>query len=229
MLPLLFGAPNLYRMSFVGDNGWTIGSAGETGLGKLVFRTTNFGSSWDSVARIQYPNGEQNYSVFFANLITGYAGGTSGIIYKSTNSGSNWLQQNSPSNGFRNDFWFANDSLGWCSGGGGHIYKTTNGGTYVGIEPVSNIIPNEFKLYQNYPNPFNPKTIIRFQINRLSVIKLSIYDINGKRISDLVNRKLNAGTYETEFVGTELSSGLYFYVLVVNGEIADTKKMIMIK
>ncbi|HRJ86734.1 MAG TPA: YCF48-related protein, partial [Ignavibacteria bacterium] len=128
-LPLLTSAPNLYRISFVGNTGWTIGEGGESGLGRMVFRTTNFGISWDSIARVPYPNNELIYSVFFANNNTGYCGGTFGHIFKSTNGGINWYQQNVPINGFRNDFWFPNDSTGWVVGGGGYILRTTNGGT----------------------------------------------------------------------------------------------------
>ena len=80
LLPLLFGSPNLYRLSFVGDNGWTIGEASETGLGKLVFRTTNFGNTWDSIARVPYPSNTLNYSVFFTNINTGYCGVLLGIF-----------------------------------------------------------------------------------------------------------------------------------------------------
>lgn len=208
-LPLLTSAPNLYRISFVGNTGWTIGEGGEFGLGRMVFRTTNFGISWDSIARVPYPNNELIYSVFFANNNTGFCGGTFGHIFKSTNGGLNWYQQNVPINGFRNDFWFANDSIGWVVGGGGYILKTTNGGTYVGISNSQSTIPIKHAINNIYPNPFNPETNIQFELGFPDDIKLSIYDLLGKEISILINRKMQAGRYEVKFNGTNLSSSIY--------------------
>jgi hypothetical protein len=96
-------------------------------------------------------------------------------------------------------------------------------------------ISKEYSLYQNYPNPFNPKTKIRFDIpagnpeysGRRSV-QVVIYDILGREIKKLVNEELNPGTYEVEFDGTDLPSGIYFYRLSTDNFI-DTKKMVLIK
>ncbi|HEY3251579.1 MAG TPA: YCF48-related protein [Ignavibacteria bacterium] len=228
-LPLLTGAPNLYRLSFVNDYGWTIGEGSESGLGKLVFRTTNFGSSWDSIGRVPYPSNNLNYSVFFSSLNTGYCGGTFGYIFKSTNGGFNWLQQTVPIDGYRGDFWFANDSLGWVVGGGGYILKTTNGGSYVALEPISNLIPKKFNLFQNYPNPFNPVTEIKFALPQNSFVTVKVYDVLGELVAILVKNEFkDAGYYSAQFDGTNLSSGIYFYTIEA-GDYKDSKKMILIK
>ena len=86
-----------------------------------------------------------------------------------------------------------------------------------------------FKLYQNYPNPFNPITKFKFQILKTSNIKLEIYDVSGKLISSLIDQKLIEGTYEELFDGSNLSSGVYFYSLIADRNIVDTKKMILIR
>ncbi len=227
-LPLLTGAPNLYRISFVGNTGWTIGEGSESGLGKLVFRTTNFGSSWDSIARVPYPSGQLNYSVCFTNMSTGYAGGTSGIIFKSIDGGLSWFQQNSPNIGFRNDFWFSNDSTGWCTGGGGQIFKTVNGGTYVSIANTQNTLPIKHVINNIYPNPFNPETNIQFELAFGDEVKLSIYDLLGKEIAVLVNRKMHAGKFEIKFDGSLLSSGIYICRFAAK-DIIISKTMVLIK
>jgi len=100
----------------------------------------------------------------------------------------------------------------------------------VGTEPVSSEIPIVFKLWQNYPNPFNPATKIRFQISGSSVAQtfLSVYDINGKEISLLVNADLKPGSYEISFDASGLSSGVYFYKISA-GSFTDVKKMILVK
>ncbi|NOS85829.1 MAG: S8 family serine peptidase [Ignavibacteria bacterium] len=98
----------------------------------------------------------------------------------------------------------------------------------VGIEPVSNEIPNVFKLYTNYPNPFNPITKIKFDIAKNTNAKLLVYDVLGRVVETLINGDLKAGRYEVDFDGYALSSGVYFYKLVTN-DFVDTKKMLMIK
>jgi len=223
-----FGEPNFYRLSFIGDFGWTVGEGSGSGLGKLVYRTTNFGSSWDSIARVPYPSNELNYSVFFSSLNTGYCGGTTGYTFKTTNGGLNWYQQVVPSNGYRGDFYFVNDSLGWSVGGGGQIFKTTNGGTYVGVEPISSIIPDNLMLYQNYPNPFNSETIIEFKISQKDVYKMEIFDVLGRRIEELFNEYIPAGKYKVIYNAVNLSSGVYYYKLY-SAKISKTLKFILIK
>lgn len=239
-LPLLTSAPNLYRISFAGNTGWTIGEGGESGLGRMVFRTTDFGITWDSIARVPYPSGQLNYSVCFTNMLTGFAGGTSGIIFKSTNGGLNWLQQYSPNIGFRNDFWFSNDSTGWCTGGGGQIFRTVNGGTYVNISINQNVIPTRHTISNIYPNPFNPVTNIKYEIPKDVNVSIKIYDILGREVFSF-NEYKKAGSYEVQFDGSNFASGMYFCKLVVgelrnksgntnNGEIfTDTKKMVLLK
>lgn len=98
----------------------------------------------------------------------------------------------------------------------------------VGIQPVSNEIPGEFKLYTNYPNPFNPITKIKFDIAKNTNAKLLVYDVLGRVAETLISGDIKAGRYEIDFDGYSLSSGVYFYKLVTN-EFTETKKMLMIK
>jgi hypothetical protein len=60
-------------------------------------------------------------------------------------------------------------------------------------------------------------------------VRLVIYNSLGQEIETLVNNKLPAGEYEIQFSGHRYTSGLYFYSLVVNGNVFDTKKMLLIK
>lgn len=105
----------------------------------------------------------------------------------------------------------------------------------IGIEPISNIIPEKFELYQNYPNPFNPKTIINYDLRITSDVKLKVYDLLGREVMTLVNQRLQAGKYEASFDGINLSSGIYFYRIETDPETSsgrgftETKKMVLIK
>jgi len=223
-----FELPDFYRLTFIGTTGWVVGRGSSFGFGKLVYKTTNFGSSWDTIARVPLLSGEDNYSVFFSSLNTGYCGGTTGYIFKSTNGGINWIQQNSPSNGFRNDFWFANDSIGWCVGGGGQIFKTSNGGTYVSIVNISSEIPIKHNLQNIYPNPFNPITNIIFDIAYEDNVGIIIYDILGREVEVLLSEKLKPGKYKVTFNGENLSSGIYLCRLLTP-KIQESKTMVLIK
>lgn len=89
-------------------------------------------------------------------------------------------------------------------------------------------IPSRFDLSQNYPNPFNPVTKINFGIPVESHVKLAVYDMTGREIAILVNDRLIPGYYTSEFIGSNLASGVYFYRLVTDNAIY-TKKMMLIK
>ena len=93
---------------------------------------------------------------------------------------------------------------------------------------LNNTIPSGFVLNQNYPNPFNPSTNISFEIITGGVTKLSVYDVLGKEIDVLVNQELKAGSYSIKYTNKQLSSGIYFYELKVNG-IREIKKMTLVK
>jgi len=104
---------------------------------------------------------------------------------------------------------------------------------YSGIVEVEVGLPTEFSLEQNYPNPFNPSTMIRYEIpgqarNDNMLVVLKVYDVLGNEIATLVNEEKPSGTYEVEFYGTGLTSGIYFYQLKADSYI-NTKKMIIIK
>ncbi|MEK7651581.1 MAG: T9SS type A sorting domain-containing protein [Patescibacteria group bacterium] len=94
-------------------------------------------------------------------------------------------------------------------------------------------LPSEFRLEQNYPNPFNPRTMIRFEMPKQSLVRLAVYDILGREVKLLVQEIKSAGVYETDFDASELPSGTYFYRLQVYGSstsiFTETKKMILMK
>ena len=108
-----------------------------------------------------------------------------------------------------------------------------NSGYTIGIKNIGSEIPKRFNLEQNYPNPFNPTTKIKFDIpsdvkRKTLNVKLTIYDVLGREIQTLVNEKLQPGSYEVTFDGSNLSSGIYFYQLKAGNNI-ETIKMLLIK
>ncbi len=94
--------------------------------------------------------------------------------------------------------------------------------------PDEELLPLEYALHQNYPNPFNPMTMIRFDLRERSNVVLEVYNIMGRKVATVINRTMDAGRYTTEFDGTMLASGLYFYRISAN-DFHDLKKMVLIK
>ena len=94
------------------------------------------------------------------------------------------------------------------------------------------------KLYQNYPNPFNPETWIPFEISQPSTVRLEIYDVSGRRIQTISLGDVESGRYldrksaiywdGKSTTGELVSSGIYFYSLVVNQQ-RLTKQMMVLK
>lgn len=125
----------------------------------------------------------------------------------------------------------AQDRMIIFGGEGDSLYKDTwqyNNVSAIGIEPISNVIPREFKLEQNYPNPFNPVTNFGFQIADLGFVKLAVYDALGKEVQILVNEELRAGIYNIQWNANNYPSGVYFYKLS-SGSFTQTRRMVLLK
>jgi photosystem II stability/assembly factor-like uncharacterized protein len=158
-----------------------------------------------------------------------------GLIYISTNGGNNWGYQFPDPNQINIYRYYyvclVNKNNIWAYTLNKGIHTTTGGDTtfYTDVEKIGTEVPSGFVLHQNYPNPFNPKTTIEYEIKQTCEVKLYVYDIRGKEVAYLVNRKLSPGKYKTDFPGVLYSSGVYFYMLAIDGKPADTKKMILIK
>ncbi|MCX6164961.1 MAG: T9SS type A sorting domain-containing protein [Ignavibacteriae bacterium] len=172
------------------------------------------------VSRIRYPNGQYR-----------------GFIQKTINGGVNWGYQ-MPDTGIitmtqYDRGQFVNKLNGWAYQ---NIYSgihTKTGGIdtliFVGINENNKIVSKDFLLYQNYPNPYNQCTIINVQLQIAKQVKIDIYDITGKLIKTIVNKKESSGEHSYKFDGGNLSTGVYFYSLFVDGVRVDTKKMLLIK
>ena len=88
--------------------------------------------------------------------------------------------------------------------------------------------PSSITLHQNYPNPFNPETTIRFELNEATSVKIDVYDVMGRHVARLLNKRTSAGQHEVIFNAEKLSSGVYFYRLVSGNE-SVTRSMMLVK
>lgn len=121
--------------------------------------------------------------------------------------------------------------------GGKHYYEgktlifETNGNATLTGEGTN--LPQKLHLMQNYPNPFNPSTTIEFDIDQPQRVNLEIYDMTGRKVKTIMERRMPAGRHELQWDGTDdrgrrVASGQYFYKLQSDKE-RDVKKMLLIK
>ncbi|MEK7728094.1 MAG: T9SS type A sorting domain-containing protein [candidate division KSB1 bacterium] len=101
-----------------------------------------------------------------------------------------------------------------------------NATTRVGESDSEN--PTEFSLRQNYPNPFNPTTTISYHLPKASKVRLTVFDVFGREVANLVEAEQAAGNHEANFDARALSSGFYLYTLIA-GSFAATKEMLLMK
>jgi hypothetical protein len=93
-------------------------------------------------------------------------------------------------------------------------------------------VPNKFDISQNYPNPFNPTSKIDFDLPFDSKVSLKLYDMSGRELLTIVNEQKTAGYYTVQMIGNNLSSGMYFYRIIAEGngqKYVMTKKAMLIK
>jgi len=91
-----------------------------------------------------------------------------------------------------------------------------------------------FELSQNYPNPFNSSTIINYHLAQPARVEIAIYNILGQKIQTLVNEKQQSGTHTitwdgTDAVGNVVSSGVFYYQLIIDNYRSSLNKMIFLK
>ena len=98
---------------------------------------------------------------------------------------------------------------------------------------TESVIPVTYTLHQNYPNPFNPITTLRYDLPKDALVTLSIYDMLGREITQLVNTIQQAGFKSvqwdaTDSMGKPVSAGVYLYQIQA-GEFVQTRKMVLLK
>jgi hypothetical protein len=198
-----------YKPVALGNNG---GSPGND-LVNLNFKTAASYPAWDPTNLTSYNislNGD-----FFV-----------GLIYDGTNKPT--YGYDPVDNGRAWDF----DGSTWSAWNETYFIRATIQTTTSVVE-ITNKIPTEFELSHNYPNPFNPSTKFRYALPEGRDVKIIIYDINGSKVTELVNNYQAAGTYEVTWngkndLGQQVASGTYIYN-VKAGNFVQTKKMVLLK
>jgi len=242
------------------DTGWAINSSSTL---KQLYRTTNGGTNWNvqytfgeqlndvlflnrdlgfisggvnkrtTDGGFNWTSSTSNVGGIKLSIISdsiNWAGADFNKISKTTDNGISWFYQSSP-NFDNSSISMENAILGWAAGTG--IVKTINGG----ITSIKNNFIEDSRIFlldQNYPNPFNPNTIISYELRITGDVRLSVVNINGKTVKQLINKRQSEGNYSVEFDGSGLNSGIYFYRIEISNEknnevFSQTKKMLLVK
>jgi hypothetical protein len=190
--------------------------------GGTVWANMDADSTFSLLAHAQMKMDSQNNIYLAAGTMTQMA------VCKVKNTGSSGWTIAIPGSGYAYALDFGSDNSVYVVGG------NTAGATARLSQPITSISnygnsnSENFWLGNSYPNPFNPTTNIKFNVAKLSDVNISVYDIMGREVQTLVNKRLQPGTYDVLFEGSSLNSGVYFYRLKA-GNYSETKKMLLVK
>lgn len=194
-----------------------------SGTSTGVYISTNNGSTWTQTALSQPI---RSLTADGNNIFAGTNSNTG--VYYTNNNGTSWIQKNQ---GFTSlttiNALFIDNNFIFAGTQGQSVWKRSLT-EIIGIRNISSEIPSAFSLEQNYPNPFNPETKIKFSVSKSGGVKITVYDMIGREVQELVNESLKPGIYETTFNGAILNSGVYLYKITA-GEFSETKRMLLIK
>lgn len=193
-----------------------------------IYSTTNGGSNW--VLNYQYSIygniAPRMTSIKFYNQVTGYVTADNGDLLRTTNGGINFSLVQNLFNIPLYSSAFTNNNAMWLVGSSGLVISSYD--VNVGIHKTEKLIPESYNLFQNYPNPFNASTKIKFEIPKVSLVKLSIYNINGRLMETVVNQYFDAGKYELSWNANKYPTGIYFCKFN-SGNNSKVIKMVLLK
>jgi len=95
------------------------------------------------------------------------------------------------------------------------------------------IVIRDPNLRENYPNPFNPTTTLTFELPKQMKVSLVVYDVLGRKVTELVNGIQKQGVHKVVWNGADsrgrpVSSGVYFYRMITDNY-QRTMKMMLIR
>ena len=107
------------------------------------------------------------------------------------------------------------------------------GALEVQLSIIDETLPITYNLQNAYPNPFNPVTTLRYDLPEDALVNITIYDMMGRIVSNLVSSQQNAGYKSIQWnatnnIGQPVSAGLYLYTIQA-GKFRQTKKMVLLK
>lgn len=90
-------------------------------------------------------------------------------------------------------------------------------------------LPTSFELLENYPNPFNPSTTIGFNLVNDSHIRVTVFDLLGRKVATLTDQPYSRGTHQITWDASGMSSGQYIYRMEADGQLIGARSMMLVK
>ncbi len=199
--------------------------AGLSNGNPAIYLSSDNGQTW--APSLQFPPGSSTTVYSMVANSAGHIYAASAVsVYRTTNNGNSWQDfYSEQGSNITRGAAITRDQVVFIGGYSG-VYRSTQ--PTVSVDDQSTAYPEGFFLEQNYPNPFNPKTTIVYGLPSSSHVNLSVFNMLGQMIAQLVSENQDAGHHQVEFIGDGLSSGIYFYRLQAGG-LVQTKKLLLLR
>jgi len=107
------------------------------------------------------------------------------------------------------------------------IYDISEAIKWQGVEPSETDLPQSFSLLAAYPNPFNETVLIQYSIPVTSKVRLAVFDVSGRLVSEIFDQERKIGRYQAVWNGGGTAAGLYFLRLEAPGFVKSYKLMLI--
>ncbi len=203
-----------------------------------VYRTTDLGETWQDLSGFEHAtdgsstNGFPDVAVYDLLVLPDAPSvlwvGTEIGLFVSFDDGASWS--------FDDTFpavavWqmrVAEDEVVLATHGRG-VWSVDLSAVETDVAPAADaVLPASYALEQNYPNPFNPATTIPFSLPRPGRVRLSVFDVAGRRVATLADADFPAGTHQVRWEAGDFASGVYFYRLEA-GDFVQTRTLTFLK
>ena len=217
------GNPRGFNPEFIHDEAWGIKATNDGGCVTIA----GTGDEYDEYSEC---NGDDCSDIWNAYLI------------KFNNDGDvNWQKTFSSNDVSEETYDWAGEAIDLTNDGGAIIAIDNGQFGFLRLNNIQNMLFNEFeietpiffRISDNYPNPFNPITNLKYELSNHSFVNLTVYDIMGNEIRNLVNASQSSGHKSIQWdatnnIGETMPSGFYIYKIQVN-DLFETKKMVLLK
>jgi len=220
--------------SYDGNNFYTVGDDEDWVYG------FSYSGQWLKSPKIHIPN--DNNATFMVDAAKIYSGTKECRVMISTTDtlsgsfttelgritpGDNWSSQVFSLRPYKNtDLYFG---IEYLSSDGFIILDDLTIWTPKVVLKTKEIIPEKHDMLNVYPNPFNPRTSIDFQLSSSADVEISIFSLRGNKVLTLLNETKEAGAYELNWNAKDFPSGLYICSLLINNNLIDSQKMLLVK
>ena len=206
----------------VNSLGATVGGSLFAGTNQGVFSSSDVGDHWTESGLASFS--VKAIATYNQNIVVA---GTDSGVFISHDGGTTWIQENSGLTQSEITS-LAFDSSGYVYAGTPDSGICRSSQIVTGIQKLEAGFPTRFLLFQNYPNPFNPTTIIKYELPKSSMVRLSVHDILGRQVAVLVSERKSAGVYKVKFDVSRLASGVYFYRIQA-GDFVQARRLVILK